>query len=62
MKITFTIDENEARDLAEGMEIPQEKLTDEIIQTVLNKVEGDEMLAKDIRNSIRSSIYEALGE
>mgnify|MGYP001566627064 CR=1 FL=1 len=36
------------------------KLTERQIQLILDCVEGDEMLAKDIRNSIIGSINEVL--
>lgn len=54
--IKFTITEDEIREVAES--INQRPLSDKQIQLVLDMVEGDEMLAKDIRNSIIGSIHE----
>jgi len=51
-QITFTITEDEIRDVAER------DLSNEQILSVLTMVECDEMLWKDITNSIAGSIRE----
>ena len=53
-QIKFTITEDEVMELAEELGIRD--LSGEQIQSVLDMVEGDEMLAKDIRSSIIGSI------
>lgn len=52
----FTITEDEVRELAEEIDIRD--LSDMQIQSILNMVEGDEMLAKDIRSSIKGAILD----
>ncbi len=61
-KTTFTITEDEIREVAFDMDIPKHLLSKEKIRLILDMVEGDEMLAKDINTSIRGSIHEALFE
>ena len=56
-KITFTITEDEIKEFAEK---DQENLSDEQIKLVLEMVECDEMLWKDIHNSIVGAIRETL--
>lgn len=63
----FTITKEEVEELFEEMEIRDElgflkKLTDKQIEDILSCVECDEMLAKDIRNSIRGSVQYVLGD
>ena len=55
-QITFTITEDEIRN--EVRNIAKPDLSDEQIQSVLDMVECDEMLWKDIHNSIVSAIHE----
>ena len=50
-KINFTITEDEIKDISER------DLSDEQIQSVLTMVECDEMLWKDIHNSIVTAIH-----
>ena len=54
--IKFTITEDEIREVAKS--INHKPLSDKQIQSVLDMVEGDEMLAKDIHNSIIGYIRE----
>ena len=56
-KITFTITEDEIKEITEK---DQENLSDEQIKLVLEMVEGDEMLWKDVNNSIAGAIREIL--
>jgi hypothetical protein len=51
-KITFTINEDEIREVAER------DLSDEQVKLVLDMVECDEMLGKDIRAAILGAIAE----
>ena len=51
-KITFTINEDEIREVAER------NLSDEQVKLVLDIVECDEMLGKDIRTAILGAIRE----
>lgn len=57
-KITFTITEDEIREVAQDNSI--KKLSDKQVKVILSMVECDEMLAKDINNSIIDSIRECL--
>lgn len=57
-QVKFTITEGEVKEVAES--IGQQSLSDKQVQSVLVMVECDEMLAKDIRNSIIGSIYECI--
>lgn len=54
--IKFTITEDEIREVAEEIDIKD--LSDKQILSVLDMVECDEMLWKDINNSIISAIQE----
>ncbi len=54
--IRFTITEDEVREVAKDIGV--KSLLVEQVQSVLSMVEYDEMLAKDIRDSIRGSIEE----
>lgn len=60
MKITFTITEDEIREVVESMEISKNKLTARKIKTILNYVECDEWLWKDITNSIKLAVQEII--
>ena len=55
-QVTFTITEDEIRN--EVTNIAKQDLSDEQIQSVLDMVECDEMLWKDIHNSIVGAIRE----
>lgn len=52
----FTITEEEVEELAEELDIRD--LSGKQIQSVLDWVECDEMLAKDIRSSIRGAVLD----
>ena len=56
--ITFTITKDEIKEVAEGNGI--HNLSNEQIQSILTMVECDEMLWKDINNSIISAIKDEL--
>ena len=55
-QIRFTITEDEIREVAK--DINRQCLSDKQIQLVLDTVECDEMLWKDIENSIISAVCE----
>jgi len=55
-QIKFIITENEIREVAK--KISRQRLSSKQIQSVFTMVEYDEILAKDIRNSIINSIRE----
>ena len=57
-RIKFVITEDEVRKVAG--EIGEQGLSGEQVQSILNTVEYDEMLAKDIQNSIKNAIRELL--
>ena len=55
-QISFTITEDVVREIAK--DITKKKLSIKKIRLVLDMVECDEMLWKDINNSITNAIYE----
>jgi hypothetical protein len=59
-KVTFTITEDEIRDVARNEHITHKKLSDKQIQSILDMVECDEWLWKDITSSIIGAIREEL--
>lgn len=57
-QIKFTITTDEVKEIAKDNHA--KNLSDEQVKSVLEMVECDEMLWKDISNSIASAIYEVL--
>ena len=61
-QITFTITEEEIKEVCEREEISNQKLNDKQIQSILTIVECDGVLAEDIQNSIISAIKQELSK
>ena len=60
MKISFTIDEDEVREVALCENITEQKLTKEQVKSILHFVEVDEWLWKNITTSIAGAIEEVI--
>jgi len=56
----FTITEGEIREVAEEIKIPKTKLTNQKIKEVFDYVEFDQVLWRQITNSIKSALIETI--